>query len=98
MHIDSTSRRSHYGGAIEATPWTYDIRYDRRGWHIWSVTMSPWCEAYSGCGKPRPSTTPSPSPTDDDPLGLNDLTSTLPCGLADPIRGLRSRPPTDSLS
>lgn len=97
--IDPSTRESHLGGAIEATAWTYDIRFDGRGWHIWSVTMPPWCEAYSSCGKRPPVTaSPSPSPTDDDPLNLNDLASKLPCAPADPLRNLRSCPPTDSPS
>lgn len=91
-YIDPNDRLGHIGGAIEATPWTYDIRRDSKGWRIWSVIMPAWCEAYSSCGHhPPPSTSPSPSPTDDD-LGRGDLASRLPCGPLDPLRSLRACP------
>lgn len=41
---------------------------------------------------------PSPSPSNDDPLGLNDLASHLPCGPLDPLREWHSCPPSPSPS
>jgi hypothetical protein len=40
-HRDNNGQ-PHIGGAIEATPWTYDIRHDNQGWRIWSVSMPAW--------------------------------------------------------
>jgi hypothetical protein len=67
--------------------WRAEVRRDRTGWRLWSVTMPPWCgqDGYSRCDSgTAPSPSPSTSPAPDDPLG--GVRSMLPCEPSDPLR------------
>jgi hypothetical protein len=83
-------RRTSSSGPIlwfngSSRQWRADVRKDRTGWRLWSVTMPPWCGqyGYSRCNAdPAPNLSPSASP--DDPLA--GVRSMLPCGPADPLR------------
>jgi len=48
---------SHYG---EPRAWRAELRRDRTGWRLWSVTIPRWCGEYSRCGAPRPTASPTP--------------------------------------
>jgi hypothetical protein len=41
--------------------WHAELRSDRTGWRLWSVTIPPWCCGYSRCG--RTPASPDSTPT-----------------------------------
>jgi hypothetical protein len=87
-----TQRRIASSGSVlwfdgTSRQWQAQVRKDRTGWRLWSVTMPPWCgqDGYSRCNTgTAPSPSPSASPSPGDPLG--GVRSMLPCGPSDPLR------------
>jgi hypothetical protein len=47
----------YYG---ESRAWHAELRRDRTGWRLWSVTIPHWCGEYSRCGAARPKASPTP--------------------------------------
>jgi len=44
----------------ESRAWRAELRRDRTGWRLWSVTIPRWCGEYSRCGAARPAASPTP--------------------------------------
>jgi hypothetical protein len=43
----------------EPRAWRAELRRDRTGWRLWSVTIPRWCGEYSRCGTARPTASPT---------------------------------------
>ncbi len=76
-----------FGGA--AYPWRFQARRQGGSWRVESFMPPDWCNTYSSCDRARSDPTPTSTPTTDSPRPSGG-----PCVGIDPLRPLRSCPPT----
>jgi hypothetical protein len=101
LWIETEYRDSAHPGTTfvgVARQWRFQLRHDGGGWRVWSFDPPPWCDGYSTCEDPRPSSSaadPSSAPSSaSDPL--DSLPSPRACGPLDPLRELRSCSPSSN--
>jgi hypothetical protein len=73
-----------------ALRWDFTLRRADGSWRVAAFIPPPWCGGYSKCGPPAPASSPGSSPTPSFTL----RPPPTPCGPDDPLRTLRSCPPS----